>query len=517
MSQQPDHFSPKTVDEQIERLTQDASGQQETANQELVHHLHRFYQIQVAEKSAGSLDHAWERITHTQAYLKYEHTQTEQQGKNARRIRTMKTLPDPITDISYNDQDMMTPPTRRRRISRFVQSLVAVLLVGILVGSFFILFRSQHTTTGGSLQTHSIIVASTNDGTIYGVQPDSGTILWQHATGQALNGILPGESNITIQGKVVYGIEGNQAYALNTLNGTLLWQKMLDAPLDGYSLIRVDSDVVYISEEVSGGGAMGHMYALLASNGTVLWHHQAEAESLLTAANGIAYTYVNTVSGNTNVKAFGSKNGQFLWQYTTNAATGVVAHGTIYIYSGHQLTPGDNGNNKQDKSLLALNARTGKLLWSKPVIDASVNPLVIVKNMIIIGSGPNLNSSYHYCAYHTNDGSQIWCSESATVPAASNVTDYIAIGDTLYTITLPSPISSPSCRFEARNITNGSLLWSHPCAEDPSFSIVGLNETVFIAGGRNATISAFDSHGNLQKTIQLSNSDSIVSLATNSW
>src|ERR1700730_1151981 len=151
MSQQPDHFTPETVDEQIERLAQGTTEQQETSDQALVHNLRRLYQIQVTEKKVSSLDHAWERITHTRAYLiRYTNTQPEQQGKQERRICTMKTLPDPITDMPYDDQDMTTPPTRIRRISRFMQSLAAVLLVGVLLGGFLILFRLQHAITGGS-------------------------------------------------------------------------------------------------------------------------------------------------------------------------------------------------------------------------------------------------------------------------------------------------------------------------------------------------------------------------------
>jgi outer membrane protein assembly factor BamB len=514
MSQHPDHFTPETVDEQIERLTQETTGQQGTPDQELVQHLRHFYQTQVAEKNADPLDHAWERITQTKAYIdQYTTTQPEQRKKPERRIRIMKTLPGPITDVPYDEQDMTTSPTRIQRISRFMQSIAAVLLVGILLGGFFILFWAQHATTGGTIasKTRSIIVASTADGTIYGVQPDSGAILWQHATGQALNGSSPGENNITIQGKMVYGVEGNQAFALNALNGTLLWEKTLEASLNSYSLVQADSGVVYVSKQESGGG---HTYALQANNGDILWYHPSE--SLLTAANSIGYTYVMDIHGNYIVKAFSSKNGQLLWQYATNVMTGVVAHDTIYLYSARTLTPGDTGDNKQDKLLLALNARTGKLLWSKPVIDDEVNPLVIVKNMLIVGSFPNLKS-YRYCAYHTKDGSQIWCSEIAIDSTYGNTTKYITMGDTLYAIMLPV---QSSCQLEARNISNGSLRWSHPCTEiqSLSFSIVGLNGTVFITdGGNTAAISALDSHGNIQKTFQLSNSGAIVALAVGSW
>jgi outer membrane protein assembly factor BamB len=521
MTQQPDHFHPKTVDEQIERLTHDMEGQQETISQELVQHLRHFYQKQGEEKSVDSLDHAWERITHTQAYLTYEDTHTEQQAKRIKRIGTMKILPDSSTDMSYDNHDLIALPTRRRRVSRFMQNLAAVLLVGLLLGAFLILFRSQHVTTGGSLQTHSLVVANSVNGTIHAINPESGAVLWQYATGTAHNGILPQESDISVQGKVVYAIEGNQTYALNALNGTLLWKKTLDAPHDQYSMLQVDNGVVYVSEQVDGGGAVGHMYALQASNGTVLWHHQTEEESLLTAANGIAYTYVNTVSGNTLIKAFGSHNGQFLWQYAANAMTGIVSHDTLYISAAHPLTSTYNGSNKQDKSLLALNAKTGQRLWSQPLIDYGENPLVVMNNMIIVGSLPKQNS-YHYCAYNTDNGSQMWCSGNATVPAITNTTRYMVMDNTLYILMQRTNKQSPimgTCQLEARSISPRNLIWSYSCPMIRKASyIVGSNGNVFIAGNGSSLINLFNNHGHIvQKTLQFEDTAVITSLAAGSW
>jgi outer membrane protein assembly factor BamB len=530
MSQQPDHFIPETVDEQIEYLTQDSSGQQETANQELVHHLRHFYQNQVKEKKAGALDHAWERITHTQAYLKQdENPQTEQQGKKERRIHTMKTLPDPITDTPYDDRNMMTPPTRIRRISRFVQSLVAVLLVGILLGGFLVLFSSRHAPTEGSRpapQKHPIIVVSTFSGTIYAIQSDKNTLLWQRTLPRTANSITPNESEIAIQNKVVYTIEDNQIYALRVADGTLLWKKALEKPVISYNMLQVDSGVVYVSEEVAGVGSLGHMYALQASSGAILWHH-TESESLLTAANGTVYTQVSDPSGiNEVVKAFRGKDGQLLWQYPINAMKSIVSHDTLYIYAVHKLTSGDNRSIQKYKSLLALNTKTGKLLWSQPIIDYGENPLVIANNMIIVGSLPNQNS-YRYCAYNTGDGAQMWCSGNATVPASSNTTQYIVMDNILYTLIQRATNTQNTnkqlpmmgtCQLEARNISNRNLLWSYSCAAlREGFFIAGSNGNVFIAGDGNTIINVLNSHGHVQKTLQFGDADAIASLASGSW
>ena len=64
-------------------------------------------------------------------------------------------------------------PRRRRRMSSLVQTLAAVLVVGTLLGSFFVLFTSQHPRSGGPGQHRIIprgtwrVVSSPNPGSAY--------------------------------------------------------------------------------------------------------------------------------------------------------------------------------------------------------------------------------------------------------------------------------------------------------------------------------------------------------------
>lgn len=523
MSHYPDDFTPETVDEQIEYLAQQAPVQPEETGQQLVYQLRRLYQAQAATQSATALEQAWERITHSDIYLA-RHDHARQQGKQEERLLGMKTKLETITDIPHDNLDItMPPPTRIRRISRFMQTLVAVLLVGVLVGGLLILFASRHVGTaiygkpGSHILQQSIIVASTFAGTIYAMQPGNGAILWRYATGKPLNGTSLGESTIVVQGDVVYFIENNYAYAFNAANGNILWTRVLKASAVSYSTILVDSGIVYIT-----GAGADYVYGLQAKSGTVLWSRQTHYETLLTAAGGNIYTTASDTASGTILMAFNGENGRMLWQSDTPAYTAVVAQNTIYVTSEHKQT-GLAASNKEEKSLSALNTKNGKLLWSKPVVDYDANPLVFVNNTLI--SGLTIANGYRYCSYHAKDGSQIWCLGSKTVPALGGVTNYIVVNNILYTTTEPS-FNSLTCQLEAREVSNGSLLWSHVCPEKMETpSIVGLNGTLFIAGNGNVAataqsnssntiVNALDSHGNILWTVPLNSN--LVSLAASS-
>jgi outer membrane protein assembly factor BamB len=524
--QQHDDFTSWTVDEQIERLS-DGAKQEKTPNFQLVLRLRRYYQRQTAERRNRSLERAWERIARIQEEAsKLSPLADEREGAYEGGIQAMKTQTDRFPSTQENEPQRVQTPTRLRRLRTLMQTLVAVLVMGLLLSGFLFVFATHHPGAGGTevkqpatakpgpSVPHGIVVASTLNGTVYGLRPDNGTILWHYATGHAIGGGFA-SNFFVVQGQVVYFVWADQVYALNATNGVHLWQRHLEKPVSGYSSIIVDSGSVYISEQVIGGGALGHMYALRARDGGVLWYH-AGPESLLTANNGIVYVERNNASGNEVVQALQGKSGQFLWSYTTPAISGVASSNTIYIFSGHVQIPADQGGNKEDKSLTALSVKNGQLLWSKPVIDDGTNPLVLDQNNIILGNV--VGSRYHYCAYRSVDGSRAWCSRDEIAPVAANVTNYIVMNDTLYSSTSVSlSPSSLTPLIEARSTSGGLLLWSKSLSgEIGSGPVANGNGALYMTTGR--TIYAISgSDGHILWQYSLSSSNFFMSIAAGSW
>lgn len=430
------------------------------------------------------------------------------------------------TSAKPQKQQFSTRRPHLHHISTFLQTLAAVLVVGLLLSGFALLFASRHNTTTGSgifgggnghiTLSHSILVTGTDDGTIYGTRPDTGAVAWHYSAGKSLSNSA---STFTIHGQVVYFAAGSRLYALRTNNGTLLWHKNLDVPkalLANYSKIIVDQGIVFVSGQANGIGLPGGIiYALRERDGAILWQYLGGPDSLLTEHNGVVYAErVLDDHGNIAIQALRGSDGKYLWHYDTQVISVVADDTTVYVNSAHPLNvPGEiPGSKKQDKTLLALNTK-GTLLWSKPVIDSGVSPLVIAHEVVILG-GIDKNT-YRACAYRTANGSQAWCTPNQVAPGASNVTSATITDDGVY-YSYPTSLSNVALLVAGYNLNDGSPRWSAHFTEGVSFSpIVSMNKVVYVLTDHK--IYALDaSNGHMHW--QLSNSTStFTTFAVGSW
>jgi len=117
---------------------------------------------------------------------------------------------------------------------------------------------------GAVLDNESIYVSS-RDQHLYALEKHTGRLRWKYRFA------YPTFNTATIAGNVVYiNIDG--AYALSSVDGTLLWHKDLEIGSGFYCTPAVVVDgVVYLA---SGGGPplASILYALNASNGAEYWH-----------------------------------------------------------------------------------------------------------------------------------------------------------------------------------------------------------------------------------------------------
>ncbi len=441
-------------------------------------------------------------------------------------IHTQKGRMKSMQDTTLSKVQKQQAPTKRPRLqhlSGYIQTLAAVLVVGLLISGFAVLFASRHNTTTGSgilgsgraTLSQSILVTSTEDGTIYGTRPDTGAVAWHYATGKSVIGGF--SSALVVQGQVVYFVDNGQLYALHANNGTLLWHKNLDAPgsqQNSYTKIIVDRGVVFVGGMVYGASsAPGNMYALRERDGAILWQYRSDDNPLLAANNGVVYVKkAADRQGEGAIQALQGSDGNSLWSYTTDPIEVVATNDTTYVYSAHVQVKGDMGGNKANKSLLALTSK-GTLLWSKPVIDDGVSPLVITHDVVILG-GIDKNT-YRACAYQTANGSQAWCTSSGVAPNAGNVT-FAALTSDSVCYSYPTALSKNALLVTGYNVNDGSSRWSAHFAEGMGISpIVSMDKTVYVLTDHKVyALDAANGHIHWQ----LSNSAStFTGFAVGSW
>ncbi len=418
-------------------------------------------------------------------------------------------------------------PTRIRRFSALAQTLVAVLVVGLIVSGFAALFASRHQTTTSSglagtphtVLSRSIVVASTDDGIVYGVRPDTGSIAWHYTTGKST---INGSSTLTVQGQVVYFAAKGQLYALRATNGTLLWHKNLDVPkavFINYTKIVVERGIVLVSGQADGTGLSGGiLYALRGRDGAELWSYQKGGASPLRAVhNGIVYVE-NLVddNGHLAIQALKVNDGSVLWSYTTQVMAVVANDTTVYVYSAHPLNvPGEipPGIKKQNKTLLALNMK-GTLLWSRPVVDDGINTLVMAQGVLIVGEIDG--KTYHVCGYRTTNGAQAWCAPNEPALFAAGTHLYAVSGNTFYSSSPVMSSGSDTLLIDAYNVSNGNLRWSTRIVENfAAGTLLAMDKTVYMVGYHK--VYAIDGANGRVHWLLLNSAATFTFIAAGSW
>ncbi len=125
--------------------------------------------------------------------------------------------------------------------------------------------------------------------------------------------------------------------------------------------------------------------------------------------NGVMYV---TTPYNTAM-AYDLNTNKELWRYTHKLGTtifccgpnnrGVAIHGGAHVYMG-----------TLDAHLVALDAKTGEVLWDKEVADPTFGysithaPLVVGDNIIVGVSGGEYGIRGHVTAYNAGSGEQVW-------------------------------------------------------------------------------------------------------------
>jgi outer membrane protein assembly factor BamB len=264
-------------------------------------------------------------------------------------------------------------------------------------------------TSDGSFPLTALAVV---DGVVY-----SGTNAFEAATGKLLwatnsFGISPAIS----KGKVyIDSFDGLCAFA--AAGGTNLWCAATNYLPDAPSGAAVVDGIAYF------GSAVGSVFAIDAATGEQLWSapiSTANAASSPAVANGVVYINgtdlfafdaksgaqlwsssilgsVNTSSpavvggvvyaGGRVVAAFNATTGAVLWSVSLGGPLSIpgdspaVAKGRVYIGASVTSRYGSTSG-----TLYALNARTGKTVWSAPVASGITSSPAVANGVVYVGS-----------------------------------------------------------------------------------------------------------------------------------
>ena len=198
------------------------------------------------------------------------------------------------------------------------------------------------------------VVYITSQAGLSALRASDGNVLWRYALADT------GFAGPTILDGVVYTVAFNYSPAPPP-----------STPTAGYRLVTAPINWKIPFKQ----GGPSSLYALQASNGTVLWHYETPGNQnngmdVLAVAGGLVYIDTTVGSGQTSISALRASDGSLLWTRAGDAPFddwAVVGQGVAYIPSSSGVVS-------------ALQVRNGKKLWrytisgkiySSPVLDGS--------------------------------------------------------------------------------------------------------------------------------------------------
>jgi outer membrane protein assembly factor BamB len=305
--------------------------------------------------------------------------------------------------------------------------------------------------TGGTGGTPAVaggaVYLASEDGTIRALDATTGATRWSYMRTAGVSSQDGYDGYATVSGDVVYvGSDSGALFALDSATGKLRWRMVWPMPSDTiYAAPAVDAGMVFVSV----GGPDGGAYAFDAKTGKQVWYvsHILGCDSVPLVANGVIYFGSQTTY---TLTALDEKTGALRWQVGSSGvnAPPVIAGGLIYIAGADQIirayhvsdgtpawtfqTGGFAGNpliptgaamaisdgtlyaGSQGGTLYALNATTGKQLWSVTVRSPIDQPPAFANGAVYINT-----ESGKVLAYRASDGALAW---SYSAGANANIT-----------------------------------------------------------------------------------------------
>jgi outer membrane protein assembly factor BamB len=285
--------------------------------------------------------------------------------------------------------------------------------------------------TGGSILSspaivNNVVYVGSNDDNLYAINASTGALLKSYRTGGYIL-----SSPAVANGVLYIGSDDGYLYAFNTTSGQIIWKDQIEThPIFGMaSAPLVANGVVYATEYDE-----GLIFAVNASTGAKIWAIHVPGKmsrSSPALANGILYVG----SADDLVYALDAQTGKTIWTFPTKGqvkSSPAVVNGIVYIGS-------------LDGTLYALDATTGKQVWVYKTGGQVHSSPAVANGIVYFGS-----YDHNIYALDASTGSLIWSYKTGNIidaasPAVANGVVYAASRDhNVY----------------ALNATTGQRLWS---------------------------------------------------------
>lgn len=414
MTSNTEYFTSEQVDEQIEHLHQRSTPHEQTDEAHLVDMLQRHYRVSLVPEDRAALAHARQRILDG--------------------LGNEDTLDHESPFVNGSELRPIAHPKRVGR-ARFLSSLAAVLMVGVLLGSWLIVTHMATTSHSASGTAQNKSLYTIHSSIAYRLDGMTGKVLWQHPvpTKKQSDPNHGGSASLQVINSVVYAVLDFDIYSLDARNGKQIWH-VTNTGKREYLSFAVDQERLYLLS------ADGTFSALDATNGAPLWH-----------------------------------NTTFLQQ---NSLEFHVLHSNLYTEI--------SGSTLGDQKLVALDGATGNVRWNYPLSDGSLSDLPLVANGVVYFSSGNILS-----AVNEQNGNKIWERRVSTIGGFGtlyvandilyangyNIYPFDRINEAIYALAVHSGqilwISQPDFNAFQLPITDGLLLaWRQ---HNGNYSIAGVD------------------------------------------
>lgn len=247
-------------------------------------------------------------------------------------------------------------------------------------------------------------------GSLYRLNAKTGQKMWGTAIGTITTSILAVGGRVYAIAQNASTSLGAKLYSINATNGSIIWAIYVDQTSElGYA-----NNLLYL-------GANGTTYALNPYNGSTVWSAAPGLEAAPAIVGGVVY------GGN---MALNATSGQVIWKYNiTTPSLPAVAYGLIFLLS--------------QTALVALNQTNGVLAWfwrfKSPNFYSQSLPAV-ADGLVFVGGGEGDLPDPTVYALNATTGKFVWSFPvgiaANSSPAISNGTLYIGASDgKLYAIT----------------------------------------------------------------------------------
>jgi outer membrane protein assembly factor BamB len=266
-------------------------------------------------------------------------------------------------------------------------------------------FQTRGAVRSSPTVADNVVFVGSTDGRMYALDATRGDELWH------FDGDSPVASTAAVAGDLVfYGDRAGVLRALDRADGTLRWDLPTgaDIPLpwgnEGWDYYT--SSPAVLGGSVLFGSRDGHLYAVEAETGSVLWRYPTEGQIWSSPAVADSTVFVGSADG--SLHAVDLASGEPRWRYDTEGRSHVSAEFGFdrrTIQSSPAVADGRVFFGSRDGFVYAVEAETGSLAWR---FDQEVSWCItspgVDSGVVYAGSSDGLFAQ----ALHADSGEELW-------------------------------------------------------------------------------------------------------------